>query len=201
MSKPILLVIAGCNGSGKSSFSKLLSPSGTVPFDYDFYYLQFYQSIRDSELRDTMAHNMAFEELKSQVKFAISNQKNFFYETNFNHTPLYWPQLFKENGYELRMIYLCLDSIDEAKRRVAIRVLNGGHFVSDEEIYKRYYEGFKHLNTHFNFFDCVDLFDTSAYKSEPRYILSIENSEVYHSGHLPDYLKNLISNITKHLEN
>lgn len=65
MPKPVLLVIAGCNGAGKSSFSKLLSPSGLVPFDYDLNFLKFYEGIIESELRETMAHNMAFEELEN----------------------------------------------------------------------------------------------------------------------------------------
>jgi predicted ABC-type ATPase len=41
MSKPILLVIAGCNGSGKSSFSKLIAPDNFLPFDYDFIFYRF----------------------------------------------------------------------------------------------------------------------------------------------------------------
>lgn len=192
MSKPILLVIAGCNGAGKSSFSKELSPTGLIPFDYDLHYLRFYANIIESEMREVMAHNMAFEELENQINDSIADSKDFCYETNFNSTPLYWPKLFKENGYELRMIYLCLDSIEEAKRRVAIRVQNGGHFVAEAEIIKRYYEGFQNLNAHFKFFDYVDVFDTSAYAAEPEYLFSIENGKVEAINRFPDYLKQLL---------
>lgn len=80
---------------------------------------------------------MAFAELENQVNQAISKKGNFCYETNFNSTPLHWPQHFKNNGYKLHLIYLCLDSIEEAKRRVAIRVQNGGHFVSESKIKKK----------------------------------------------------------------
>ncbi|MEB2782138.1 hypothetical protein U3A58_17230 [Algoriphagus sp. C2-6-M1] len=34
MEQPQLLVIAGCNGAGKSSYSRILSPEGIVVFDY-----------------------------------------------------------------------------------------------------------------------------------------------------------------------
>jgi predicted ABC-type ATPase len=36
MSKPVLLIIAGCNGSGKSTFPKPLAPDNFTPFDYDY---------------------------------------------------------------------------------------------------------------------------------------------------------------------
>ncbi len=93
---PVLLIVAGCNGSGKSSFSKSLVSPDFEPFDYDFYYLKYYDSLLESDIRDDMAHNMAFEELKKQIDIAISNNSNFCYETNFNSTPLYWPKLFKK---------------------------------------------------------------------------------------------------------
>ena len=77
MSKPILLVIAGCNGSGKSSFSKLLVPSDFIPFDYDFYFLKFYGEIIESEIRETMAHNMEFQEFERQINETMYKLRNF----------------------------------------------------------------------------------------------------------------------------
>ncbi len=197
MSEPTLLIIAGCNGSGKSSFSKSLVPAGFTPFDYDIQYLRFYSSLRDSDVRETMAHNMAFAELENQIAKAINNRDNFCYETNFNSTPLHWPEHFKRNGYKLHLIYLCLDSIEEAKRRVLIRVENGGHFVPEQEIAKRYFEGFTNLDVHFAYFDLVDIFDTSAYCREPQYIASIEDGTEITKRLFPSYLYQLVPEIAK----
>ena len=83
---------------------------------------------------------------------------------------------------------MCLDSIEEAMRRVAIRVQNGGHFVSESEIKKRYCEGFTNLNAHFKYFDLIDIFDTSAYSKEPGYILSMEEGAITAKRKLPEYL-------------
>ena len=195
MRKPTLLIVAGCNGSGKSTFSKSLVNSGIVPFDYDFYYLKYYSSLRDSDIRDRMAHNMAFDELERQITNTISNGLDFCYETNFNSTPLHWPLHFKRNGYRLHLIYFCLDSVQEAIRRVAIRVENGGHYVPESEIIVRYKDGYNNLNLQFRHFDYVDIFDTSTYLREPYHVLSIENGETDMKVTLPPYLNNLVPDI------
>lgn len=197
MSEPTLLVVAGCNGSGKSSFSSTLVGNNFRPFDYDFHFLNYYQSLLDIDIREEMAHNMAFANLENQIFAAIAAKSNFCYETNFNSTPLYWPRVFKTAGYRLELIYLCLHSIEEAKRRVAIRVQNGGHFVPDTEIVKRYFEGFSNLNSHYSYFDIVDLFDTSAYGKAPTYILSVEAGIISPAAEFPHYLMNLLPDIVR----
>jgi len=92
-----------------------------------------------------------------------------------------------------------LNSFDEAKRRVSIRVQNGWHFVHETEIQKRYYEGFTNLNSNFSFFDCIDIFVTSAYGAEPRYILSIENGEIKPNNILPDFIKILLPELVNRI--
>jgi predicted ABC-type ATPase len=89
MFKPILLVIAGCNGSGKSSFSRILAEENFTPFDYDLHYLEHYHNLFDSDIRDTMAHNMAFSDLVNCIQNSIQTNTNFCYETNFNSTPMH----------------------------------------------------------------------------------------------------------------
>ncbi|MNK87363.1 hypothetical protein D3C87_1072990 [compost metagenome] len=142
-----------------------------------------------------MAHSLAFNELENQIKIAIANKSSFCYETNFNSTPLHWPDIFKNNGYDLQLIFLCLNSIQEAKKRVAIRVENGGHFVPENEIERRYQEGYDNLNKFFDHFDYVDIYDSSTYKEQPSYVLSIESGKIESINYVPDYLKDLIPNI------
>lgn len=197
MNPPFLTVIAGCNGSGKSSFSRAFETDSTKSFDYDKVFLEKYNSLLDSEFRDTMAHNMARQYLESQIKYSIDNKLGFLYETNFNSTPLYWPEKFRTEGYKLRLVYFCLNSINEAIRRVQIRVENGGHFVPEYEIKERYYLGFKHLNNHWDFFDEVYLFDTSKYNHEPTFLLSIFDKKIKVLNNFESYLTELIPNIEK----
>jgi predicted ABC-type ATPase len=195
MSNPTLLIIAGCNGSGKSSFSKALSPENTSPYDYDLVFLDKYNSLIDSELRDRMAHNLSSENLRTSIENAIANRESFCYETNFNSTPLYWPTIFKQENYRLELAFFCLDSIDKAKERVRIRVENGGHFVPDAEIEERYRLGYKHLNENWKFFDSIHLFETSQYDHQPKHILTIEQKELIILEEFPEYLNKLIPDI------
>lgn len=79
MENPQLLVIAGCNGAGKS-YSRILSPEGIDVFDYDKHFLEIYSSIIPTEFQDHMAHNMAFQKLETQIDLAIHTRKSFAYE-------------------------------------------------------------------------------------------------------------------------
>ncbi|GMQ26653.1 hypothetical protein Aoki45_33360 [Algoriphagus sp. oki45] len=144
-----------------------------------------------------MAHNLAFEELKRQIEIAVNDRKDFAYETNFNSTPLFWPEKFKKVGYKIHLIYFVLDSLEEAKRRVAIRVANGGHFVPSSEIEKRYFEGFSNLNMYFAYFDSVDVFDCSTYKKEPQFCFSISHGKLLYKKQFPKFLESLIPDVAR----
>lgn len=197
MNKPQLLVVAGCNGSGKSTYSKSLVPNDTIPFDYDKHFLDIYNAMFDSELRDLIAHNKAFKILEKSIENSFKNKLDFCYETNFNSTPMHWPEKFRSNGYEINMIYFCLNSIDEAKKRVQIRFENGGHYVPDNEVKERFYLGYKYLNEHFKNFNHIHLFDSSLYDTEPCHIASLQNGKLEGVNKYPEYLRELLPNITE----
>ncbi|MCP4122553.1 MAG: hypothetical protein GY751_12440 [Bacteroidetes bacterium] len=95
------------------------------------------------------------------------------------------------------MIYFCLDSLDQAIERVAIRVENGGHHVPPEEIQKRFYDGYKNLNAYYHQFDNIHLLNSSFYNEEPDYILSLSNGTIINQSKVPQFLEDLIPDIYK----
>ncbi len=68
MQQPTLTLIAGCNGAGKSTYSKLFVEEGIEPFDYDKIYLTKLANLKESELNNQIAINQTTEELNAKIK-------------------------------------------------------------------------------------------------------------------------------------
>ena len=48
---------------------------------------------------------------------------------------------WKQAGYRIEIVYLRLDSVDLALRRIAARVLQGGHDVARRDVIRRFKRG------------------------------------------------------------
>jgi predicted ABC-type ATPase len=80
-------------------------------------------------------------------------------------------KLAKSKRYEINLTFLWLASPEEAVRRVAQRVKQGGHHVSKETIVRRYYAGLKNLLTHYlPLVDRAHILDNSSEASTKRII-------------------------------
>jgi len=176
LSRPTLIIVAGCNGSGKSTFSNMHHDNIT-PFDYDKKYLETFDSLDDSELRDVFAKNKTTSEFESSIKGAFSNRKDFCYETNFDSHPILWALQAKELGYNLELYFYCLKDLELANERVAIRKANKGHFINSEVVHYKWKEGYKNLNLHYHFFDHIYLLDNSQHMSAPKGLFSLTKKE------------------------
>ncbi len=88
-----------------------------------------------------------------------------------------------------------MNSIEEAKKRVDIRVASGGHFVPENEIQNRFIQGYANLNQHFRFIDQVHVYNTSAYKLPPSYCFSVSGGLVDGLEDVPEFLTELTPDI------
>jgi len=80
--------------------------------------------------------------IKMKVDFAIET-------TLSGHNYITKLKEFKENGYEVILIYVWLNSPILAIERIKNRVTKGGHFIEDEIVIRRYHRGLKNLFQHF----------------------------------------------------
>lgn len=68
----------------------------------------------------------------------------------------------KSAGYSVTLLFFWLQTIDLAKERVKIRVLEGGHNIEDHVIERRYVRGIKKLfNIYLPIVDSAFIFDNS----------------------------------------
>lgn len=134
-----LLIIAGPNGSGKTTFARQYLPqeAGCHTFinaDFIAHGLSPFSPERAAmkagrlmlhELDDHMAHrrNIAIETTLSGKRYARLI-----------------PQ-WQEQGYAVKLIFLSLPSVDLAIARVACRVSQGGHNIPEDTIRRRYEAG------------------------------------------------------------
>lgn len=172
MQKPHLIIIAGCNGSGKSTYSQSFTDK-IIPFDYDKQFLVNYESLLDSDIRDVMASNLTINQFTEQINTAFEAKKSFCYETNFHENPLFWAKKAKELGYQIDLIFFCLSKIEIAEKRVYYRTKNLGHFVSNKTIKERWKLGYKNANLYFSFFDYVLFLDNSRDYEKLTYLFEI----------------------------
>jgi predicted ABC-type ATPase len=204
LQQPHLVIIAGCNGAGKSTYSRILVDP-IIPFDYDKRFLQIVSSLPDSELRDQFAINQTTDELTSLIEKAFENKKSFCFETNLHFYPTNWILKAKEAGFLIDMHFFCLENLELAKKRVDIRSKNNGHFVSDEIIDYKWKEGYKNLNIHFAEFDYISFIDNSNEKI-PQFMFELEKiaNDEFNLTRLidvfPEYLERRLPAIFQYLK-
>jgi predicted ABC-type ATPase len=199
---PKLIIIAGCNGAGKSTFASSFLPDGLVSFDYDKLYLEYYNGMPDSEFRDKFALDRTTQDFENAIKNALNKELDFCYETNFDMNPIYWAEKFKEKGFTIDLIFFCLNSQDIARLRVAERTEFKGHFVDNLTIDLKWKAGYKNFNMYFKIFDNILVVDNSIQKDVYKNILQIEQGEIIlMTEKIPEYFKHRLPEIYNMIKN
>lgn len=195
---PKLTIIAGCNGAGKSTFASSLIPAGVHSFDYDKLFIETYKNLSDSELREQFARDQTTKAFENAISKAIKYEQDFCYETNFDAHPIYWASKFKEQGYEINLVFFCLDNQDIARHRIQVRTEFKGHFVDNETIDLKWKTGYENINLHYSIFDNILFVDNSVQNELYSNILQIEkNNLTLFTDSLPEYFKRRLPAIYK----
>ncbi|WP_342645368.1 AAA family ATPase [Mucilaginibacter sp. CSA2-8R] len=130
---PQLLIIAGSNGAGKSTYSSDMSQPGAIIFDADKERVAFIRQFPDlPEQSIAFAVEQVFLD---QVELALKRKTDLTIETNFrDHGMMSTVSQFQQEGYKASLIYWGLTSIEQSIDRVKHRVHHGGHFVDNHSI-------------------------------------------------------------------
>ena len=139
MVKKTLYIIAGANGSGKTTFALNFAELEDLKFiNADEIAKQF--DPNDLQKYKVKAGKKFFEELE----LSLSEESSFVIETTLSGKYLINViKKAKELGFHTSLIYLFLETNEENIYRVKNRVLKGGHDVPTEDIIRRYYRSRK----------------------------------------------------------
>ena len=141
--KPILYLIAGCNGAGKTTFAKVFLPEEVKCLRF----LNADEIARGlSPLKPSAGAVQAARVLLKQVDECLRRRETFALESTLSgKTYIRLFQRALKLGYEIELHYLWLSSPAHAVARVRLRVKQGGHHVPATDIRRRFKRSLTHL--------------------------------------------------------
>jgi len=138
-----IIVIAGCNGAGKSTIAPHL--------------LRDAFGLKEFVNADTIAQGLsafspesvsleAGKLMLKRLRELANGRKSFAFETTLA-TRFYaqWMKDLKSQGFEFHLVFLWLKNPELASARVKERVASGGHNIPEDVIYRRYFKGLQNF--------------------------------------------------------
>ena len=129
-----LYILAGANGSGKSTISKVLLPSeGIVYVNPD-------DIAKELNPTDPVSARIeAGRVTLGKINTLLESGDSFAVESTLSgNAYIKMLEQAKVAGYETIIAYVFVDSPEVCIARIAARVKNGGHYVPDEDVRRRY---------------------------------------------------------------
>lgn len=136
-----LYILAGANGSGKSTISKVLLPAESLV------YVNPDDIARElNPAEPTAAKIEAGKETLKRIEELFAAGTSFAIESTLSgNVYLKVIEKAKSLGYRTSIIYTFVDSPEACIARIAARVKAGGHHVPDEDVRRRYYRSKKNF--------------------------------------------------------
>lgn len=147
---PTAYILAGPNGAGKTSLYQYEAPA--VP-----------RLNSDALYQQGLAMHEVEAALRAELQSWLAQFISFVIETNAASERDY--ALFRslqKAGYRLEFRYVGLESVAICEKRVAQRVLEGGHDVPPALVQQRYANGLSLLKQHYRLFDRIQLYDNTG---------------------------------------
>jgi predicted ABC-type ATPase len=166
--KPVILVFAGPNGSGKTTINRNIPVIGT--------YINADDIKKEHGISDIEAAQQA-ELLRISL---VDKKADFSFETVLStERNLLLLEKAKTLGYEVQCIYVLTCDANINVARVKARVASGGHDVPEEKVKTRYYRALTLLPRLINVCDMIFIYDNSG--DEPSLIYSkVYNDIIYY---------------------
>ncbi len=192
--RPVLIVIAGPNGSGKTSVtSKILHHEWLEDSEY---------INPDNVARDVFGDWNNQESVLKAANYCndwrercLAERKSLIFETVMSaEDKVDYIVRAKKAGFFIRLFFVSTVSPTINAKRVANRVLNGGHDVPIPKIISRYDKSIANCQLVAPIVDRLYVYDNSVEDADARILFRLSNGVVAKSytDDLPDWAKNIL---------
>lgn len=162
MRKPVLIVIAGPNGSGKTSTTRLVIKHEWADQCVYINPDEIAQT-KFGDWNDVNAVRQAVEYCEEWREQLLREHKDFIFETVLSSEgKVNFLKRAKKEDYFIRMFFICTQSPTINAARIAKRVMEGGHDVPIQKIISRYQKAVVNAMRVMQFADRVYFYDNSV---------------------------------------
>jgi len=176
---PELILVCGCNGAGKSTFtySTLEEKKNAIYIDLD-------RIAKEENCSPMQAGRIAV----TLTKQFIADKKDFLKESTLSSkSDLKLIKNAQDAGFKVSLMYVGLNSADYAVDRVRDRHQKGGHSVPEEDIRRRYERSLENLPHAIALVDIAKIVDNSKNNYVP--VATYEKGQLKSLDSSPDWFK------------
>lgn len=192
--RPTLCVVAGPNGSGKTTTTiQLLNNEWAA----DSLYINP-DNIAQEMFGDWNSPEAVLKaaEKATQMRYKCLEQgRDFVFETVFSSPEkLEFLKKTKEAGFFIRFFYVCTSDPSINVARITQRYLNGGHEVPISKVISRYYKSLLNAEEAIAFVDRAYVYDNSIDDQLPRLLYRTIDGELFkrYTEEIPNWAQTII---------
>ena len=193
--KPTLCVIAGPNGSGKTSTTIQLLQNewseGSLYINPD--------NIAQEQFGDWNSPDAVMKAAKvaTELRYkCLEEKKDFVFETVFSsEEKLDFLRKAHEIGFFIRFFFVCTNNPKINVSRITKRYLEGGHEVPISKIISRYYKSYVNATKAISFVDRAYIYDNSVEDQLPQLLFRMTEGKVFkqYTDNIPEWAQPLMN--------
>ena len=195
--RPTLCIVAGPNGSGKTTTTIQLLES---EWSADSLYIN-----PDNIAQEIFGDWNSPEAVLKAAKLAtekryecLEMKQDFVFETVFSSDEkLEFVRKTKAAGFFVRLFFVCTENPSINAKRIAQRVMDGGHEVPISKIISRYYKSLDNATQAIRLVDRAYIYDNSVEDALPQLLYRTVDGKIYkrYAEVLPEWAESLICNL------
>lgn len=194
LKRPTLCIVAGPNGSGKTTTTiQLLANEWAEDSQYINPDNIAQETFGDWNSQDAV---LKAAQLATEKRYeCLEKKENFVFETVFSSSEkLDFVRKAKEAGFFIRFFFVCTNNPSINAQRVAKRFMEGGHEVPISKIISRYYKSLENAAEAISLVDRAYIYDNSVEDELPQLLYRTSEGQVIkqYTSNIPDWAKALL---------